>query len=501
MHKHFLYLMATVLGTAVLSTASFAQTNFEALGFEKLVVPEPKPDTTESPKRVENTFAELLDVHNALIQLPELKRAQETQNERQKEYADAQKRMKALNDCNIKRLSAQFKNPAAAWDKITQAYDSREKELAIYINSSRPNSQMDPTKRMDIGNYSDEELSEMLVHWSLGNDIMTDVYANQDKWGTRKAPKSPSFPLWKDQKYLYDQTLNDFYTKVNTFFGVPPNGRPIFQDEFKYDYNRAEDLMAAHNAYIAKLSAKNPAKAALLPAEFKKGPAIAPRPLPPSRESVLYMGDVEKTQQVFPAWPEPWKKQIDNNFANYNPAGEFSKDFSGKSFRLKDSVTQEGPDKQNNRLNVYQIQKKGVDAAEKMLEVSKLNVSENQKNIQKHLDENGIKGSAKIDAVNPKQYEDLQKKLLETQNNLIRTIEKNVAGTDEEYTIKATIAAMKKDPAGAVYLTTVNASSIDQLKLEAKARNALIKEKKDYERAQQKEKNKPIDEMCLNGGM
>lgn len=502
MRTSFLYFMTTALTLPFLSISAMGQTNFEALGFEKIIVETPKPPKEESPqKSVESQFTQLLGIHNALYQLPNLKTAQDNQNVRTQQYADAQKRMKALNECNIKRLSGQFKDPVAVWDKITKTYDAREKELAIYINSAQPATPKDPLARTRLGAYSDTEISEMLVHWSLGNDIMTDVYANQDKWGTRKAPKSPSFPLWKDQKYLYDKTWNDFYIKVNTFFGVPPNGRPIIEDTFKYDYNRADDVLAAHAAYIAKLSAKNPAKAVLLPAEFKNGPAVAPRPLPPARETVLYMGDVEKTQQVFPKWPEPWKKQIDNNFANYNPAGEFARDFAGKSFRLKDAVTQEGPDKQNNRLNVYQVQKKQVDGAEKILEVAKLNVRENQKNIQKHFDENGIKGSAAVDVSDPKKYEELQKKLLDAQSALIKDIEKNIKGSKNEYTISTTIAAIKKDPAGTAYLTTENADSIDQLKLEARAQKTLITEKEKFERDQQKEQNKPIDEMCLNGGM
>lgn len=501
MNKRTFILMTSVMVLSFSVCTAMAK-SFEDLGFEKLVVPEVQEDTSKKPeKRIEATFAQLMEVHNTLTQLPQLKDAQEMQNDAQEHYETAQKRLKALNECNIKRLSDQFKDPAATWDKITKTYDTREKDLAIYINSAEPTRPADLSKKTNIGTYSDEEISEMLVHWSLGNEIMTDVYANQDKWGARTAPKSPSFPLWKDQKYLYDQQWNAFYTKVNTFFGLPPQGRPIVEEKFKYDYNRAEDVLAAHKVYIAKLSAKNPEKALLLPDDLKKGPAIAPRPLPPARESVLYLGDIEKTQQVFPAWPEPWKKQIDNNFQNFNPTGELAKDFVGKSYRLKDAVTQETPDQQNNRLNVYQVQKKAVDSAAKMLEVSKLNVSENQKNIQKKLDANGIKGSAQVDVSQPKMYEDLQKKLLDTQSNLIREIEQRATKSPLTYTIGETVAAIKKDPTGVAYITTENAAGIDQLKLEANAANALIKEKKAFEKEQYKQQTKPIDELCLNGGL
>lgn len=52
------------------------------------------------------------------------------------------------------------------------------------------------------------DLSETFLMWSLGNGILQDVYANQDRWGERI---DRSFPLTVDQQYVYDE--QDWYGK------------------------------------------------------------------------------------------------------------------------------------------------------------------------------------------------------------------------------------------------------------------------------------------------
>lgn len=490
MKKVYLPLIAFALLTMPLTTSA-------QLSFVKMEVPEPPQISTEMQVPVEFLMTRALNIHTALTHLPMLKKAQEDLANRKEQLEWANKKFAALRKCNIDNLKDQFKDPEAVWDKMTQTYDQREKDLAIYINSSEPNNAAPKTS---MEGYSDQEISEMMLHWSLGNEILTDVYANQDKWGERKAPKSPSFPLWEDQKFFYDKDWNSYYTKLNTTLGAPPNGRPEVGD-IKYDYNRATDVKAAHAAYLAKLTAQHPERALLLTDDLKKGPPVPPRPLPPARESVMYLGDVEKTQQVFPAWPEPWKKQIDNGFQNYNAKGEFARDFSGKSFKLKDSVTQMDPLLQNNRLNVYQLQKKAVDGAEKLVEVGQLDVLEMQRMVENDLNRNRVNGNATVDVTDPKNYAALEDALKTEKFKILAEIDNRLKTHPRAGTITQTVAALKKDPSGKAYITTSNAADIDQLLLEAAATSALQKEQEAYMKEYRKEQQKPIDEMCLNGGI
>ncbi|MGN1063725.1 MAG: hypothetical protein ACI4QM_05340, partial [Alphaproteobacteria bacterium] len=345
-----------------------------------------------------------------------------------------------------------------------------------------------------------QEIAEMLVHWSLGNDILTDVYAHQDAWGERKAPRAPSFPLWQDQKFFFDREWDAYYTKLNAFFGVPANGRPVIDDR-KYDYNRADETRAAHEAYVAALKAKNPQKALLMPEALKQGPAVAPRPLPPVRESVLYIGDVAQTHQIFPAWPEPWQKQIANNFAVYNTAGEMARDFVPKSFKIRDDVAQRDPALQNNRLNVYQLQKKQVDGAKKVLEASQVNVKSMQQTVQDGLNKLQIAASVDTDLLQEKTYKKVEDAIKEKKYALIAQIERQIRDNPTAYTAGEVVAALKKDPSGRTYITVQNAVNIDQLLLEAAATQALQQEQEAFAAQQKKSEDKPLDNMCLNGGV
>ena len=491
--------MAGVFSICLMPLILHASSDFT---FVKVTPPPVKNEPSQEVVPVEYLMTQALDLHLTQSRIPELRKALKEQQERQEDLKMAQKQFKAMNDCNIKRLQEQFKNPEEVWNKMTSMYDQREKDLAIYINSSEVQTPANLEKKTDINSYTDREISELLLHWSLGNEILTDVYANQDKWGTRKAPKSPSFPLWEDQKFLYDQKYNDKYTKLNAYFGVPPQGRPVITDEVKYDYNRADEMVAAHNAYLAKLTASDPKRALLIPSDLKSPPEVAPRPLPPVEESVLYIGDVEKSHQIFPAWPEPWQKQIENNFANYNTKGELAKDFRPRSFKVKDEVLARDPNEQNNRLNVYQQQKKNVDSAEKLLEIATLQTAEFANVLQDGLNRSGIEGAATpLNLDNEKSFASLQDQLKSQKLALIEKIEKNLKGHPRAYSIQMTIDALKKDANGRTYITPINAANVDQLLLEASATDALLKEQEKFAKDEKKKQDKHIDAKCLNGGI
>lgn len=438
------------------------------------------------------------EAHALLNQLRLLKAEGEKLQKREQAYIEAQERFKELNDCNVKRLSSYFKNPQEVWNKITAAYDAKEKELAIYINSAEPSSDSGVLKADGQTTYTDQEIAEMLAHWSLGNDILTDVYANQDKWGERKSPKAPSFPLWQDQKYFFDKDWDEYYTKLNAFFGAPPQGRPNIDDR-KYDYNRADETLIAHQAYMKKLTVKNPEKALLLPEELKAGPAVAPRPLPPAQESTMYIGDIEKTHQIFPAWPEPWRKQIENNFADFNMKGELAKDFVPKTFRLKNEVGGVDGTERNNRLNVYQLEKKNVDGAKKMVETAQALVKSKQQTLQEALDLAHITISADVDITNPKEYAKLEKAINERKNDYIQQVEARLNESPWNDSIKYEIEALKKDKTGKVPVSKYTAIGIEQALLEVDSVEALQQKQEKFADEQMKKAQKPINKHCLLG--
>ena len=466
--------------------------------------PKTTPTTTESPKPAKRLLSlELLtlkatEAHALLNQLRSFKAEGDKLVKQEKAYAEAQERFKELTDCNVKRLSSDFKNPKEVWKKITDTYDAKEKELAIYINSAEPSADSGILKADGETTYTDREIAEMLVHWSLGNDILTDVYANQDKWGERKSPKAPSFPLWKDQKYFFDKDWDAYYTKLNAFFGVPPQGRPKIDDR-KYDYNQADETMAAHQAYMKMLTAKNPKKVLLLPDELKAGPVVAPRPLPPAEEITMYIGDIEKTHQIFPSWPEPWRKQIENNFADFNVKGELAKDFVPRTFRLKNEVGGVDGTERNNRLNVYQLEKKAVDGAKKMVETSKALVKSKQQMLQQSLEQANINISVDVDITNPKEYAKIEKAINERKNDYIKQVEARLDENPWNDSIKYEIEALKKDKEGRVSISKYNAVGITQTLLEAKSVEVLQQKQDRFSEEQMKKSQKPINKRCLLG--
>ena len=128
---------------------------------------------------VQYLLAQAMDAHTVLNQVNQLKSTQEDFLSSHAEHERAKKSFEELTKCNENLLADQFKNPEAAWKKITDTYDAREKELAIYINSAEPTT-LYGVKKEDGSSFSDQEVAEMMIHWSLGNDILTEL-ANTQK--------------------------------------------------------------------------------------------------------------------------------------------------------------------------------------------------------------------------------------------------------------------------------------------------------------------------------
>ncbi|MDR2902228.1 MAG: hypothetical protein LBU87_03885 [Lactobacillales bacterium] len=527
-------LFLTVAGFLFASPAVWAQIEFSR----------PKTPVREAyvyPKKAnyQDDLAKATELHNLLVELPAFREQADMAVSAENRSAFDKRRMDALDKCMTTKLGAYFAEPAAVWGKMKNTYDAKEKDLAIYLNSAQATGAAGMPGAP--GTVSDQDITEQYMFWSLGNDILTDVYANQDNWGERKGPNT-TFPIWKDQKYLYDLDWDKKYVEINTFFGVAPEGRPLI-NERRYDYRHYNDVVLAHNAYIAALSAAHPERAIFLPESLKQAPGIAPKPLPPARENVIYLSNPDGSASFFPKMPDPWQRFANGGFQEYNRGGEMARDFVGKTLRVKEELRQGNPDTVNtNTLNVYQEIKKEKSAFEKVLEVTKSNNDEDQARLKKELAKYKIP-TENLNIRDPEQYNQVRDilktfktyfldKAQQTLNIVPKTKDvpegKNTRrrrdlavienqspeaiefyteaisnfNTSDEARAQLLIDAMKKDADGTVMLLETNAAEIDQLMLEAKAVRELKKEIKYQTDQYNKEQlaSKTVDAECLNKG-
>lgn len=536
--------MRSIYFTAMILMAAGIVMPVKALDFtvaKPTVIPKPMISKNVDDSALQKALA----VHNTINEMHTLLQKQEIQKEMRKNLELQQKKMDAMKKCNIKRLAKDFKDPEKVWKKMTDEYDSRERDLAIFINSAddmTDEQRATMKENLKNGYFSDEALAESMAYWDIGNDILTDVYANQDKWGERKSPDAPSLPLWEDQKYIFDKEWNDKYEAINLYFGVPPEGRPIIGED-RYDYMNAEQLQEAHTAYMAVLTAKNPVKAALMAPEsdmFKS--VVAPRPLPPKEESIMYAETDEPEKRVYPALPEPWRQYQKNGFRDIAPKGEMASDFV-RGLELKKEAENRPLTEQNNRLTVYQALKKSLDGADKMNLVMEQSMNQTTDSVQKKLSSN-LDLSEPVDLTDIKEVEKIMERLVIEKEQMIALAEMQLAEeekwealawkqlpekqkleesetmielsqTNPEYYKKVKSAleasvtqqqreileALKKDTRSFVAITPTNAKDIDRKIREAEAQRALLKAQDKWNKELANEEERPIDNLCINGGV
>lgn len=478
-----------------------------------------------------------MDLHNLIVEVRDIDnvRQQLMLAVRTRQVQEA--RLDALEKCSIQKLSEQFKNPEEVWDKMKAEYAKREKDMTIYVNSTEDatDEQRQAFERyMESGEMTQEVVAELLAPWQIGQEILIDVYQNQDAWGERKNAKAPSFQLWEDQKFQFDQEWDDAYTKINAYFGVPAEGRPTIGDE-KYDYARTQDVEKAHKDYLKRISAKAPNKLASLPEEWKK-PPVAPRPLPPKNEIVVYLDADQPENQVYPALPAPWQKYAEQGFKNVNPNGEMAQDFS-EGLTVKEAAKNAG---RGNRLSTYAGLKQSVDGTNQIedmvLDNAEGHVGRLQRKITKY-----IPLDIDTDLVDP----DVQKTILTQLQTKLKELlaladaemNQRVAEEEDDYQIpqahlediedlaalkelnptvfedlkqqmppsiyeqdKRLLTALKADPEGRVFINEVNAGDVDKMLQESDAVKAFMDDD-DWEKEIALAFSVPIDDTCLNGGM
>ena len=477
-----------------------------------------------------------MDVHNLMLDLRDLEHAGKQLALASQIAQLDEKRLAALENCSINKMADQFQDPKAVWEKMKAEYERREKELSIYVNSTEP-----PTEEqqkafenyMERGEMTADMVAEMYAPWQIGRDILIDVYQNQDAWGERKDKNAPSFPLWEDQKYTFDKEWDAYYTKLNTYFGVPPQGRPVIGDE-KYDYAKADEVAKAHKIYLAALVAKNPAKGAVLAAALKN-PPVAPKPLPPKNEIVVYMETENPKSQVYPTLPEPWQVYAKDEFKDVNPKGEMAKDFE-KGLVLKEEAKNEN---QANRLAAYSSLKQSMEGKQIVEGITLAGTMRQEDRMRLNLSKY-VNVAPEADLFDPEVREDLLKQLQAKQAELVALAEKELASQNKEESevlpvsnlediedfaelkkinpeafkevstkMPATvyeqdewiIKALKADPEGLVFINDVSAGEVDKLLKEHEAREAFFNQPSTLESSLAEAEATPIDETCLNGGV
>ena len=482
------------------------------------------------------SLEEAMDVHNLMLEVRGLAELEDRQSMTERMRELEEKRLAALEKCSIDKLGEQFKNPKEVWDKMNAEYAQKEKELTIYINSAKeptPEEQQAFMDYLQTGRMTPEMIAEQYAPWRIGQEILTDVYQNQDKWGERKSAKAPSFPLWQDQKYVFDKEWNDYYVKLNTYFGAPVAGRPVVGDE-KYDYARYEDVQKAHQAYLTTLAAKNPKKAQIL-AENLKNPPMPPKPLPPKNEAMLYFETDMADASVYPALPDPWQKYAENGFKDINPNGEMAADFK-KGLVLKEQAKYEP---KSNRLTAYAMHKQSVDSMNALEGLSMVDGDAVSDKVMVRL-EKYVELGPDEDLFNAEVRERVLAKLKAKKNALVAAAEKDLAGrTDDKEEMvpfinledvedfaelkkinpqaferlnthipmsvyeqdENIIKALKKDTEGRVYINETNAGDIDKLLKEEEARRAFVEGQDELEKMLAAGASVEIDETCLNGGV
>ncbi len=488
----------------------------------------------------QQALSEALELHNLIYDLSQVGTDIDQLSTATTSRSLNEKKLQALEVCSVKKMSKQFKNPQAVWDKMKQTYDEKTKDLTLQVNAAEP---LDEEKQKAYERYmvdgvmTDYIAAELLAPWQLGQEILLDVYANQDKWGERTSPTASSFGLWEDQKYQFNQDWDKFYTELNRRVGVPVGGRPKIDDAIRYDYAREEVIQKAHEEYLNELKKKRSGAVATLPAEFRKAP-MPPRPLPPKDEIMIYLQSDDVTKQVYPSLPEPWQKYAKNQFKDINPSGEMSRDFLG-GLQLKAEAKNSA--KQTNRLVAYSSLKQNLDTSkqiESVLDehVSKINEKlkrrvqeyiplEAQANLADDQTRNSVIAKLKtIFEDKLKEAEEEFSKRVETEERTFDFKEESIDAIPALANLKTTnpeayallnekmpssvyqqdknlLTALQKDKNCQVFLNEMNAGDVQRLLAENTSTQALLDARSEWEKTLGVGQEIEIDDTCLNGGI
>lgn len=426
--------------------------------------------------------------------------------------------MKALTECNIKRLEGIYKNPTEAWQNMTAEFDRQEQDLKIYVNSSIPTTQQNTPENA-------------FPHWRLGRDVLIDVYQNPEKYG-EVYDKENGFKRWKDQDYIYAEQVNNFLIDIAQMFGVNGAIQGISRD------NSYEQNATAYQTFLARMKQTKPTVFARLGTEMLSFPK-PPKPLPPANE-IIKLTQESSQGLLFPSMPEPWSYYIKNKKVKRLPNGEMNEYYQPDSLQLRVSV---GSKNLDNRFAVYQQKRTDVETTYELLRIQQEAQKDFGNQIASNLSVLGITAP-----FNPNDLTSLRQELIKQKKSAIQkarallketavyevsntsnklnkfrslTMTDKIKAIDEldknspEYSTALTllnanqrqldeqfINAMETDIEGTALLTDINAKDVDQLMKGALAQKALVETVyREQEKTLEKERNKKMDADCLNGGL
>jgi hypothetical protein len=214
-----------------------------------------------------------------------------------------------------------------------------------------------------------------------------------------------------------------------------------------------------------------------------------------------------------------------------------------QGLELKKEAANRPLTEQNNRLTVYQALKKSLDGADKMNQAMTQSMNQSVASVQQKIASN-LDLSEPIDFSDMKSLEDIMERLVIEKEQMIALAEVQLADeekwekrawkqlpekqrlessetmmelakTNPEYyeKVKETLStsvtqrnremleALKKDSRALVALTPTNAKDVDRKIREALAQKELLKAQDKWSKELSKQEERPIDELCINGGV
>lgn len=468
-------------------------------------------------------------------------------------YNEIKNRLQQNIQCNETSLKEHFSDGETVWKNVSAwAEDSASKLLAKASDALNTDSETDAglkalEKKADSGDFSDTganiktpvvadsygtdmNLDELAVYakvrWDVGYQVLKDLYASPEKWGSVKKP----FSIWQDQRYSYNAYLKDKYTQMTAPYntknaslpavpqlsdsdaGVPSDyfTGTVPQNPTASDYsgktpdarwcgkgNTCErinkgTLYAQHVAYVTALK-QLPLKLGQSTPDMS-APYLPSVPLPPWRESVYILGVNKELPELGSELPEPWARIV-QNINYFSSKGEMANLVEKKGntvrFRPGDYDAESGEVKldkkgnpklpiplSTNRISAYLSLKDALTQQEPVKERAEASIKEMGENVLAAFAKAGyqVENPESFDLAKDGDYNTAVRKFTELQKEKIEAARQKIAELKRQYSGKImpsvqqildeetrTIKAMEKDKEFLVDVTRSNAADIDSL--------------------------------------
>lgn len=254
--------------------------------------------------------------------------------------------------CNTNLLSQFFSDSGTVWTKMIDWGFAEEKATAGKNIRKPTNVQLDESGMMTI--YENNR-------WEIGYDALMSLYKNPSKWGKQKE----KFPLWNDQKYVYDlywaKKYGDMYMAVKDRCQITTESESTGtvmacaniaglskgpslknkEDRYSQEKSARDNVLRAHKAYVTQIQAalagysNYNSEFANYKLDFNE-PDMPPTALPPFKEILFSTGWVQppttRNENIasahltfYPEIPEPWRIILELQYPSYYPqtAGKY----------------------------------------------------------------------------------------------------------------------------------------------------------------------------------